>query len=110
MTNKIVLLVANEPDPQLETEYNSWYTEKHIPMMFEFPGMQKASRYHLIGDNPECSRYLAVYEFASKEEMMAFTRSAEFAAAVKDFDQKWKDGGFKAKWGASYELIQSWEK
>jgi hypothetical protein len=110
MAYQFILIVANEPSPGGEGEYNRWYNEEHVPMMFEFKGMQKASRYHLMGDNKQCSRYLAVYEFDSKEEMAEFPKSAEFAAAVKDFDIKWKDGGFVHKWGASYELIQSWEK
>ena len=68
--------------------------------------MKKASRYRLSGENKESSKYLAIYEFDSKEDLEAFPKSPEFAAAVKDFDEKWKDGGFERKWGASYELIK----
>jgi hypothetical protein len=110
MSQRYILIVANEPAPDKEDEYNQWYTQQHVPMMFNFPGMQKASRYHLIGENRECSKYLAVYEFGSKEDLEAFPGSPEFAAAVADFDDKWKDGGFIRKWGASYELIRSLEK
>jgi hypothetical protein len=110
MGHRIILIVANEPSAAREAEYNEWYNEKHVPMMFRFKGMKKASRYCLAGENKEASRYLAVYEFDSKEDMEAFPKSPEFAEAVKDFDEKWKDGGFVRKWGASYELIKSWEK
>jgi antibiotic biosynthesis monooxygenase (ABM) superfamily enzyme len=110
MAHSVILIVANEPGPGREIEYNEWYTEIHIPMMFRFPGLKRASRYRLSGENQECSRYLAIYEFDSKEDLEAFSGSPEFAAAVKDFDEKWKDGGFERKWGASYELIKSWEK
>jgi antibiotic biosynthesis monooxygenase (ABM) superfamily enzyme len=110
MAHKFTLIVANQPTPGMEAEYNKWYNEKHVPMMFTFKGMKKAARYHVIGDNKECSKYLSIYEFDTKEDMQAFPQSAEFAAAIKDFDEKWKDGGFERGWGASYELIQSWDK
>lgn len=110
MTHKIILIVANEPSTEREAEYNEWYSERHIPMMFRFHGMKKASRYRLAGQNKAASKYLTVYEFGSKEDLEEFFASAEFAAAVEDFDEKWKNGGFENKWNASYELIKSWEK
>ncbi len=110
MGHRVILIVANEPSAEREAEYNEWYSEKHIPMMFRFHGMKKASRYRLAGESKGASKYLIVYEFNSKEDLEEFPRSAEFAAAVKDFDEKWKDGGFENKWNASYELIKSWEK
>ena len=110
MSHKFVLIVANEPDPEKEEEYNKWYTEKHVPMMFEFKGMKKAGRYRCLGDNLTTSKYLAIYEFDSQEDMAAFPQSPQFKEAVEDFDEKWKDGGFRSNWGGSYELIKSWEK
>lgn len=110
MEHRIMLIVANEPGAGLEREYNDWYTGKHIPMMFAFRGLRRASRYRLSGENRECSKYLAIYEFDSKEDMQAFLGSPEYAAAVKDFEEKWKGGGFASKWGASYELMKTWEK
>lgn len=110
MVHNIMLIVASEPGPGKETEYNEWYTGKHIPMMFEFGGLKKASRYRRIGEDNECSKYLAIYEFDSAEDLAAFSGSAEFAAAVEDFEQEWEGGGFVSKWNATYELIKTWEK
>jgi hypothetical protein len=110
MGNEIILIVANEPSAEREAEYNEWYSERHIPMMFRFKGMKKASRYRLAGDGKEVSKYLVIYEFTGREELESFMGSSEFAEAVKDFDEKWKDGGFESKWNASYELMKSWEK
>jgi antibiotic biosynthesis monooxygenase (ABM) superfamily enzyme len=110
MGHNIVLIVANEPGPGREAEYNDWYTSRHIPMMFRFPGLKKASRYRRVSSNQECSKYLAVYEFDSTEDLAAFSRSPEFAAAVADFEGKWQGGGFERKWDATYELIRTWEK
>jgi antibiotic biosynthesis monooxygenase (ABM) superfamily enzyme len=108
--HNIVLIVANEPGPGLEAEYNEWYTGKHIPMMFEFKGLKKASRYRRLDDIKGCSKYLAIYEFDNAEDMAAFSRSPEFAAAIKDFEKQWQGGGFERKWNATYELIKTWEK
>jgi len=110
MSGKLILIVANEPDPEKEEDYNEWYSGMHIPMMFEYKGMKKASRYRRLGEDKEYSKYLAVYEFDNEEDLAGFSKSPEFAAAVKDFDGKWQDGGFKSKWAASYELLKSWDK
>jgi len=110
MGHNIALIVANEPGPGREDEYNQWYTGTHIPMMFKFKGLKKVGRYHRLGDDEESSQYLAVYEFDSQEDLAAFPRSPEFAAAVVDFDKKWQGGGFERKWQAAYELIKTWEK
>ena len=75
MEHSSILIVANEPAAGREDEYNEWYTEKHVPMMFRFRGLKKASRYRLSGENKECSKYLAIYEFDSKEDLEAFPRS-----------------------------------
>ncbi len=110
MGHKFILLVANEPSPEVEEEYNRWYTEKHIPDMFAFKGMKKATRFRRIGDGPGTSKYMAVYEFDSEEDLKAFPKSPEMAEAIKDFEVQWKDGGFNHKYGASYEVIKTWEK
>ena len=36
MGHSVILIVANEPAAGREAEYNEWYTEKHVPMMFQF--------------------------------------------------------------------------
>ena len=110
MGHKYILFVANEPTPEREAEYNRWYTEKHVPDMFAFKGMKKATRLRRIGNAPGTSKYMAVYEFDTAEDLAAFPKSAEMEAAIKDFDQMWKDGSFHHIWGASYEVIKSWEK
>ena len=110
MSNKHLLIVASECSPEVEDDYNAWYNDVHLPMFFAFEGLKKASRYKLTGDNKECARYLAVYEFETPEAMAAFPKSEAFAAAVKDFDVKWKEGGFQGKWNASYELLPSLER
>jgi len=106
----IIQIVASGSSPEKEAAFNKWYTEVHVPMLFEFKGVKQASRYQRIGENEECAKYLAIYEFESKEAQDAFPKSPEFAAAVDDFEKKREEVGFTMKWAASYELIESWER
>jgi heme-degrading monooxygenase HmoA len=105
--NKIVQIVASQSSPAKEDEYNRWYSEVHLPMLFGFEGVKRASRYKLIGDNPVHNRFLAIYEFETREDMDAFTKSPAFAAAIEDFENRKDDLGFEMKWAASYELIST---
>ena len=108
--NKVIQIVASESTPEKEAEFNKWYTEIHVPMLIGYEGVKQASRYQRIGDDEQSAKFLAIYEFESKEAMEAFPGSDAFASAVEDFENNKEALGFKMKWAASYELIRSYEK
>ena len=108
--NVIIQIVASQSTPEKEEEFNRWYTYVHVPMLFGYNGVKQASRYQRIGDDEKSSKFLAVYEFESKEAMEDFPASSEFTAAVEDFENKKEEVGFSLKWAASYELIKSWKR
>ena len=108
--NLIIQIVASESTPEKEEEYNKWYTDVHVPMLFEYKGLKKAARYRLIDENKECARFLAIYEFESDEAQAAFPSSPEFAAAIEDFENMKEKTDFQMRWAASYQLIKSWER
>jgi hypothetical protein len=81
MSGKLMLIVANEPDPEKEEEYNEWYNGMHIPMMFEYKGMKKASRYLRLGEDKEYSKYLALYKLETD--------------SVEEFDGKVRERGMR---------------
>ena len=108
--NLIIQIVASESTPEKEAEYNKWYTDVHVPMLFEHKGLKKAARYRLMGENNEHAKFLAIYEFESEEAQAAFAASPEFAAAIEDFENMKEEIDFKMKWAASYKLIKLWEK
>ena len=108
--NVIIQIVASHSTPEKEEEFNRWYTDVHVPMLFGFQGVKQASRYRRIGDNDSACKFLAFYEFESKEAMEAFTSSPEFQAAIDDFENKKEDIDLEIKWAASYELIKSWQR
>ncbi len=107
---KQVLIVASECDAAVEDDYNAWYNDVHLPMFMGYDGLKKASRYRLSTETPGCARYLAFYEFETAEALAGFTASEAYAAAVRDFDEKWKHGGFHGRWAASYELLTARER
>lgn len=108
--HRIIQIVASQSTPEKEEEYNQWYTDVHVPMLFGYKGVKQASRYRLIGDNNEYARYLAIYEFDDEEAMAGFAESPEFAAAVEDFEATKETVGFDMKWAVSYELIKTYTR
>jgi len=59
---KTLLLVWSSPaSPDVETEFNRWYSETHIPeLRAEIPSITVVNRYKL--HQPDTNRYLTVYE------------------------------------------------
>ena len=54
----LIQIVASESTPDKEAEFNRWYTDVHVPMLFEFEGVKQVSRYMRKGDNEQCPKYL----------------------------------------------------
>ena len=103
--HKIMQIIASESTPEREDDFSKWYSEVHLPMLFGYKGVKRASRYRLIGDDENNARFLAIYEFDSQKDMDAFPESQAFKDAIDDFEKNHKALGFKMKWVASYELI-----
>jgi antibiotic biosynthesis monooxygenase (ABM) superfamily enzyme len=110
MTGKYILIAASETTPEAEEEYNRWYNDEHLTMLFEYQGLKTASRYRINEDNPDLARYLAVYEFETEEAMAGFMTSEVMQRAIVDFDAKWANGGFVKRWGASYRRLTQLER
>lgn len=105
-----IMVVASECSQAVEEKFNKWYSEVHVPMFLKYTGVKKAGRYKVTADIPGAAKYLAIYEFETKEALDGFALSDAFKEAVKDFDIVWKDGGLTIKWGAPYQVIKKWEK
>ena len=111
-----IFIVATQCNPEKAAEYNQWYSDIHLPMLFEYKEITRASRYTCYnqrGDNKgKCAKYLAIYEFDNKEDLDAFLHSPEIAAARPDWDEKYPSSGFGIKlgWSALYEPIKSLER
>ena len=111
MPESIVLsIVASECSPEVEAKFNQWYNDVHIPMLMKYNGLKKASRYQLAGDSKDHAKYLAFYEYENEKAQTDLNISPEFAAAIEEMQETWKDGGFDIKWMANYTVIKTWEK
>jgi antibiotic biosynthesis monooxygenase (ABM) superfamily enzyme len=106
----VFTIVATECSPDIENKFNEWYNKVHIPMLLKYKGLKKSSRYRLIGESQGQTKYVAFYEFDSEQDKNDFQKSPEFAAAIQEMQETWKDGGIEIKWSADYSLIKSWEK
>ena len=107
--SKAMLIVATQTTPEMEDKYNQWYNDTHIPMLLNYDGLKKASRYKILGDNKDQSKYLAFYEFESEQAMFAMNSSPEFTAAMEEMQGSWPNGGIDIIWMANYGLIKAWE-
>ena len=104
--HKIMQIVASESIPEKEEDFSRWYSDVHLPMLFGYAGVKRASRYRLIGDDDiNNAKYLAIYEFDSMEDMEAFPESTAFKDAIDDFEENHEALGFKMRWVAAYEMI-----
>jgi uncharacterized protein (TIGR02118 family) len=107
---RLLNIVATECPPKNDAKFNKWYDEVHIPMLFKFKGMKKVTRYRIMEDIKEKARYLAVYEFDTKEALEAYAKSPEFKAAIDEMNATWKGDMFEIKWADNYEPIKTWER
>ena len=104
--HKLMQIVASESTPEKEENFSRWYSEIHLPMLFGYNGVKRASRYKLVGDDVQNNaKFLAIYEFDTKEELEAFPESPAFKDAIDDFDTNHEALGFKMRWVAVYELL-----
>lgn len=51
------LIVFSSPRAGMDEEYNTWYTEVHIPDMLEIPGVKSCNRFRAqpVGGQPRNS-------------------------------------------------------
>jgi hypothetical protein len=105
----ILSILAMECPLENDAKFNNWYNEVHIPMLFKYKGIKKMTRYQLIGDSKEVSKYLAIYEFEDKKALDDLSKSPEWKAAMEEWKETWKDERL-IKWVANYEHIKTWEK
>jgi hypothetical protein len=59
-----LLLIAMNPAPEAEGEFNEWYNTEHLPALAGVPGVLCARRYRGTGAT---QRYAATYHFANPD-------------------------------------------
>jgi hypothetical protein len=109
-SHKLIQIVAAESTPEKDANFEKWYVEKHIPMLFGFEGVKEVNRYRLKGDDKNCSKYLTMYQFDNEKDLAAFPTSKAFADAIADFEANKEAVGFTSRWFGIYEHIKTWKR
>lgn len=76
----VASLVFSDPVPGREVQFNSWYSDRHLPDVLDVPGYLAARRYSLEATQGAVSRpwhYLTIYEIDQSRYLVA---TAELAA------------------------------
>jgi len=107
---KILNIVATICSPEEELRFNKWYDNVHIPLLMKYQGIKRVTRYRLVGDAQNATKYLACYEFDDFESAVGMEKSPEFANAMNEMRQSWPNGGFEIKWAGLYENISLHER
>lgn len=76
-----LLFVAMNVKPEVEADFSAWYSEEHLPRLFEIPGVLDARRYLISAGR---QRHVAVYHLAEA----AVQASDAWKKAV---DSRWGD-------------------
>ncbi len=106
----VIHMVATQCLPEHEREFNKWYDEVHVPLLFKFKGMTNVARYKLVNGPGESPKYLAVYEFKDQKAFDDFGKSPEMTAAIAEMNETWKGRAFEIKWRLQYEVLKTWKR
>jgi uncharacterized protein (TIGR02118 family) len=107
---RVLNIVATECSPKNDAKFNKWYNEVHIPMLLKYQGIKRVTRYKTMEEKQDKPRYIAIYEYDTKEALNAQNASPEFKAAIEEMQETWKGQMFAIKWGVSCEPIKTWER
>jgi hypothetical protein len=68
----LIYSVSLDVDPEVEPDFNDWYTNVHLPVVVACPGFVSGKRYtaRTVGkDAAPVARYWALYEIESEEAL-----------------------------------------
>jgi hypothetical protein len=81
-----LLIVSADVILQKEDEFNKWYDEQHIPNYSgKLPLLKAVKRYYSKRSNPQ---FLAIYEYASFDDLKKSMSSTESKLAAEDADKQ----------------------
>lgn len=108
----VIMVMGTECPPEIEEAWSRWYTEKHVPDVLKFSGIRNATRYRIrpgqAKANPECPKYVAIYEYENWQAVEGYNNSPQRQAAVKDWNDNWAPKGARLAWRIYYQPIKSW--
>ena len=106
----VIHVTATQCKPEVESKFNRWLEETHIPMLLKFKGLKGVTRYKTIYETEEYPKYLTIFTFASQKAYEAYETGSELAAAREETKETWKEGGIKVIWRVQYQPIKTWAR
>jgi hypothetical protein len=107
---RVVNIIMTECDADKEAAFDIWYSGTHVPMLFKYKGMKKVTRYKVSEANAVKPKFIAVYEFESKEALEKMNDTREFKEAIAEMNGTWKNGGWEMKSATIGLPIKTWER
>ena len=119
-SKRILCILTGTPptDPEGAEKFYKWLDDVHIPHLFKFKGIRKATNCRLATDlkpmhTTEASYpdFITMFEFESKEAIQEYAISPERTAATKYAQSIWPpEVGAKKLWSVLYQPIKTVEK
>ena len=117
---RVIQITAGTPPPDEKDveKFYRWLDEIHVPNLFKFKGLKRATNYRLIdADHPyntegvEYPEYITIFEFDSKQDYDDMLASPEIEYAVGVGKDTWGETtGRKKVWLATYEESKRFER
>ena len=109
--DKYLWVSASKPRLGKEAEYNKWY-DQHVTTFFKFPGLKRVSRNRCVNSfksGDKCPQYLTIYEFDTKEDLEAFSKSEAMEIAKKEYDEGYAEVA-EGLWTGWWEPMKTLER
>jgi antibiotic biosynthesis monooxygenase (ABM) superfamily enzyme len=107
---KIINIIVTECAPENDAKFNKWYNEVHIPMLMKYKGIKKVTRYRVIGEEEQRPKFIAIYEYDTKDDLDTLPKTPEFQEAIAEMQETWKGNMPDIKMAISAEPIETWEQ
>jgi len=115
----VITIVGTQCPPETEAKFDTWYSEKHIPDLFKFKGLEGVTRYKLAGSSglaikspaeikvKEYPLNLTFYYFKDIPTADAYDTSPERVSTHDEFVNVLKETGVSGLWRAQYEPLRT---
>ena len=108
---KYLWVTASKSKPGKDKEFNKWY-DQHVTTFFNFPGLKRVSRNRCFNSfefGDTCAQYLTIYEFDTKEDLDAFTKSDAMEIAKIEYEEGY-DEVADGLWTGWWEPVKTLER
>ncbi len=121
----VITIVGNQCPPAYAARFDRWLSEKHIPDLLKFKGLQGAIRYRLAGafglavkgtgnvrsaQSTEYPRFLTFLYFKDMATADAYDSSPERKAILPEWLELVKEMGVMSLWRAQYQPMRTWQR